>query len=61
MQPAIVRFEYRNTPARDANACLELLADHGYKFLLEPRDILAHRMTDADQTRSMNLLARISA
>jgi FkbM family methyltransferase len=42
-RPAILRFEYRNMPARDADACLELLAGHGYRFLIEPRDIIAHR------------------
>ena len=43
LRPAIIRFEYRNMPARDADACLELLAAHGYRFLIEPRDIIAHR------------------
>jgi FkbM family methyltransferase len=43
MRPAIVRFEYRNLPPRDADACLELLAAHGYRFAIEPRDIIALR------------------
>lgn len=46
MRPAIVRFEYRNMKARDADACLELLAAHGYRFLVESRDIIAHHSED---------------
>jgi FkbM family methyltransferase len=42
IRPAILRFEYRHMRASDADACLELLAGHGYRFLLEPRDIIAH-------------------
>jgi FkbM family methyltransferase len=43
LRPAIVRFEYRNLPAPDADACLAHLSQHGYRFLLEPRDIVAVR------------------
>jgi hypothetical protein len=43
IRPAIVRFEYRNMPPRDADACLAYLARFGYRFLLEPRDIIAVR------------------
>jgi FkbM family methyltransferase len=42
IRPAILRFEYRHMRASEADACLELLAGHGYRFLLEPRDIIAH-------------------
>jgi FkbM family methyltransferase len=42
IRPAILRFEYRHMRPSDADACLELLAAHGYRFLLEPRDIIAH-------------------
>lgn len=41
VRPVIVRFEYRNMPTRDADACLAHLAARGYRFLLEPRDIIA--------------------
>jgi len=43
LRPAILRFEYRHMRPADADACLELLAGHGYRFLLEPHDIIAHR------------------
>jgi FkbM family methyltransferase len=49
LQPAIIRFEYRNMPGRDADACLEFLAAHGYRFHLEPRDVIAHRAPDAGE------------
>jgi FkbM family methyltransferase len=47
VRPAIVRFEYRNLPPADADACLAFLAGHGYRFLLERRDIVAVRPDDA--------------
>ena len=43
LRPAIIRFDYRNLSTGDADACLEFLAAHGYRFLLEPRDIIALR------------------
>ena len=46
IQPAIVRFEYRHLSNRDADACIALLAGHGYRFLEEGRDIIACRQTD---------------
>lgn len=46
IRPAIVRFEYRHMSRRDADECLALLAGHGYRFLVEDRDILACRATD---------------
>jgi FkbM family methyltransferase len=42
MRPSILRFEYRNMHGRDADACLAFLASHGYRFVVEPRDIIAH-------------------
>jgi hypothetical protein len=47
VRPAIVRFEYRNMPPNDADACLAHLAAHGYRFLLERRDIIALRTAEA--------------
>jgi FkbM family methyltransferase len=41
LRPTILRFEYRNMPHRDADECLEFLASHGYRFVVEPRDIIA--------------------
>jgi FkbM family methyltransferase len=44
VRPAILRFEYRHMRSNDADACLDFLARHGYQFLLEARDIIAHRI-----------------
>jgi FkbM family methyltransferase len=41
MRPRILRFEYRHMSAADADACLILLASHGYRFIVESRDVLA--------------------
>jgi FkbM family methyltransferase len=41
LRPRILRFEYRHMSAADADACLTLLASHGYRFIGEPRDIIA--------------------
>jgi FkbM family methyltransferase len=41
IRPAILRFEYRNLHHRDADACLAFLDSHGYRFFIEPRDIVA--------------------
>ncbi len=61
LRPAIVRFEYRNMPTRDADACLELLAAHGYRFLIEPRDIIAHRSAVGDALLLAEPIKRLSA
>jgi FkbM family methyltransferase len=53
IRPAILRFEYRHMRASDADACLELLASHGYRFLLEPRDIIAHDASRMESTLSV--------
>lgn len=47
VQPAILRFEHHHMTNRDADACLELLARHGYRFLPERQDIIAHRVVGA--------------
>ncbi len=47
LRPRIVRFEYRNMRPDDADACLTHLAAHGYRFLIETRDIIAHREAKA--------------
>jgi FkbM family methyltransferase len=52
MRPRILRFEYRHMRAADADACLALLAKHGYRFVVESRDIIAHRQDVADSSRS---------
>jgi FkbM family methyltransferase len=49
-RPSILRFEYRNMLSRDADACLEFLASHGYRFVIEPRDIIAHLSANAEVT-----------
>ena len=46
-KPRILRFEHALLSNRDQNACLQLLADNGYRFLLEDRDTIA--MLPADQ------------
>jgi FkbM family methyltransferase len=43
IQPRILRFEYRHIPPREADECLSFLAERGYRFLVESRDIIAHR------------------
>jgi FkbM family methyltransferase len=61
LQPTILRFEYRNLPNRDADACLELLALHGYRFLLEPRDIIAVHSAGIGWEARTQALSRLSA
>jgi FkbM family methyltransferase len=61
LPPAIIRFEYRNMPGRDADACLEFLAAHGYRFLLEPRDIIACRATFAGEASAVRLCTQMIA
>jgi FkbM family methyltransferase len=41
IRPAILRFEYRNLRHREADDCLEFLHSHGFRFFVEPRDIVA--------------------
>jgi hypothetical protein len=42
LRPRILRFEYRHMRPNDAAACLLYLAGHGYRFVVESRDIIAH-------------------
>ena len=62
IRPSILRFEYRHMTASDADACLELLAEHGYRFLLEPRDIIAYRdaAASAPESAEFAFSARVS-
>jgi FkbM family methyltransferase len=56
LRPAIIRFEYRNLLPHDADACLAHLAGHGYRFLLEPKDIIAHRADNAEEVHGRSSL-----
>jgi FkbM family methyltransferase len=47
IRPAVIRFEYRNMRHSDADECLRHLSSQGYRFLLEPRDIIAVREREA--------------
>jgi FkbM family methyltransferase len=60
LQPAIIRFEYRNMRDRDADTCLEFLAAHDYRFLLEPRDIIAYRAHEATNIATTESVAHLS-
>ena len=42
IKPAIIRYEHMVLCERERNACLELLAEHGYRFLLEDADTTAY-------------------
>jgi hypothetical protein len=46
LRPRILRFEYRNLSPRDADQCLDLLASHGYRFIIETRDIIAYQAAE---------------
>jgi len=41
-KPTIIRYEHMVLCERDRNACLQLLAQHGYRFLLEDNDTTAY-------------------
>ncbi len=45
LRPAIIRFEYRNMSTQDADSCLAHLAQYGYRFLIEARDVIAVQTT----------------
>lgn len=47
IRPQIIRFEYRNLSPRDGDDCLAHLAAHGYRFIVETRDIIAHLAADS--------------
>lgn len=42
--PAIIRYEHQILSERDRNSCLRLLAENGYRFLLEDGDTTAIRV-----------------
>jgi len=42
VRPALIRYEHNVLSERDRNACLELLASHGYRFVLEDCDTTAY-------------------
>jgi FkbM family methyltransferase len=48
LRPRIIRFEYRHMSGRDADACIVHLTGHGYRFVIEARDIIAVRDTDSN-------------
>jgi len=43
VKPAIIHYEHMVLSQKERNACLELLARHGYRFLLEDNDTVAYR------------------
>ena len=59
LRPTILRFEYRNMTSRDADACLVHLAGHGYRFLVEPRDIIAMRSRGAAEVNGGSLSVQL--
>lgn len=42
VKPTIIHYEHMVLSERDRNACLELLARHGYRFFLQDSDTLAY-------------------
>ena len=47
VKPAIIHYEHMVLSQADRNACLELLAGHGYRFLLEDSDTTAYHAAAA--------------
>jgi FkbM family methyltransferase len=47
IRPRIMRFEYRHMSDEDADACLAHLASHGYRFVIESKDIIAIRVEES--------------
>lgn len=43
VKPAMIHYEHMVLSDADRNACLELLAHHGYRFILQDNDTLAYR------------------
>ncbi|MBC8353898.1 MAG: FkbM family methyltransferase [Planctomycetes bacterium] len=43
VKPAIIHYEHMVLSEPDRNACLELLASEGYRFVLQDNDTLAYR------------------
>jgi FkbM family methyltransferase len=50
IQPRMIRFEYRHMSDADADSCLAHLASHGYRFLLESKDIIAVQVETSGAT-----------
>lgn len=48
VKPVIIHYEHMVLSQPDRSACLELLASHGYQFLLEDSDTLAYCPTAAE-------------
>lgn len=61
LRPSILRFEYRNITEQDADACLELLASHGYRFLVDGRDIIACQSLAGELLPEIELAQCLSA
>jgi FkbM family methyltransferase len=59
LRPRILRFEYSHMSSRVADECLTLLASHGYRFLVETRDIIA--IQGAEQVSALVSPQRLSA
>jgi FkbM family methyltransferase len=60
-RPRILRFEYRHMRPAEADACLEYLSGHGYRFVIESRDIIAHLSDAAPSSWTQSAPARASA
>ena len=41
LRPSIIAFEQLHLSERDRDNCIELLASHGYRFLVERMDVIA--------------------
>ncbi len=51
VKPAIIHYEHMVLSQTDRDACLELLASHGYRFLLEDSDTTAYHAEAAARQR----------
>ena len=41
LRAKLIRFEYRHIPPAEIDRCIELLAEWGYRFIIEEKDIIA--------------------
>jgi FkbM family methyltransferase len=60
LRPRILRFEYRHMSPAEADECLAFLASHGYRFVIEKRDIIA-LVGNGDQLSYLPVTRRVSA
>lgn len=60
VRPRILRFEYRHMSSADADACLALLYENGYRFIVESRDIIAH-LANPESSHAASNIRRASA